>query len=171
MVQFASMASAQVEEHLAEYLSGRVAPWESWTTADEIRGAFTAWERTLVEELPAIEADPDRFAKAMMLSLEALHLLWKALNYYAAQLRSEDTFALPSDEVASLNEWQKDVTPWWDEYTHLLGEIPMTTAVDVAATDAVVMRIAELLQRWALGVGFDYHDTPRGGWFQITRWT
>lgn len=105
----------------------------------------------------------------MLTTLTALHVLWKVLTYLAAELRDGDTFAPVPDEIASLSDWQNEASAWWDEYTALLVQIPMSIPVDIAATDEVVDKIAQLLQRWAKGTGIDHHDTEAGPWFQMTR--
>jgi hypothetical protein len=169
MLQFVAMASEQVEEHLAEYLAGRVADLQEGTTTEQIRGAFEAWRRILAAELPAIpEDDPNYIDRSMRVSFEATHVLWKMLAYLAAELRSSDNFRPVSAEIRSLSEWKSTVEPWWPEYVSLLAKIPMSTDVDIESTDDVVKSIAELLQRWALGIGFDFHDTSEGAWFQVT---
>lgn len=167
---FMSMACYQVEEHLAEYTSNQVvrAPWS--TTAEQIVVSFTAWNSILSGRLPALsEDDPDYFSKAMMITLTALHDLWKALSYFAAELRSGNSFSVIPEEIAELTDWKNEVAPWWDDYISLLSQIPMSTPVDVARTDDVVEAIGLLLQRWAKGVGVHHHDTPEGPWFQMTR--
>jgi len=170
-LQFAAMASEQVEEHLAEYLSNRVAMSPVGTTADGVKAAFEALADTLGTQLPAISPDdPDYFRKGMMVSFEALHILWKSLAYLAAELRDGDTFEDVPGEISSLDEWRDHVAPWWEVYTRLLGAIPMSTDIDIPATDRVVRLIGALLQRWALGLGFDLHDTANGSWFRITIW-
>ncbi|MNY56906.1 hypothetical protein D3C86_1930340 [compost metagenome] len=106
----------------------------------------------------------------MRVSFEATHVLWKTLAYLAAELRVDDDFLPVHTEISSLPEWKSTVEPWWSEYISLLARIPMSTQVDIVSTDEVVKSIAELLQRWALGIGFDFHGTPEGAWFQITLW-
>lgn len=46
----------------------------------------------------------------------------------------------------------------------------MKVDVNIAATDRVVVQLAEHLQRWADDIGFDFHDTPQGGFFRIKLW-
>lgn len=55
----------------------------------------------------------------------------------------------------------------WDRYLELLGAIPMTGEVDIPDTDEVVREMAAHLQTWADELGFDFHDTPQGGFFRI----
>ena len=170
-LQFAAMASEQVEEHLAEYLANQVAVSPDGQTADAVRASFVAMQDTLAVQLPGIaEDDPDYFRKGMFVSFEALHILWKSLASLAAELRDGDTFAPVPADIASLDEWRDHVAPWWAVYTTLLGRIPMSTDIDIPATDRVVRLIGALLQRWALGLGFDFHDTADGAWFRITIW-
>ncbi|TFH69435.1 hypothetical protein [Cellulomonas sp. HD19AZ1] len=76
---------------------------------------------------------------------------------------------MPS-EIAALPGWRQHIEPWWDRYLELLDEIPMTVDVDMAATDEVVREMALHLQTWADELGFDFHDTPRGGFFRIKLW-
>lgn len=168
-LQFAAMASEQVEEHLAEYLANQVAISPVGGTAEGVRASFEALQKTLDAKLPAIPTDdPDYFRKAMTVSFEALHILWKSLAYLAAELRDGDAFSTVPAEIASLDEWRDHVAPWWEVYTTLLGRIPMSTDIDIPATDHVVRLIGVLLQRWALGLGFDFHDTANGAWFRVT---
>lgn len=170
--QFASMAGEQANEHLAEYLANQVSRGITGTqsTDDQVRATFVAWQETLVTKLPALEKlDSDYFQKGMWISLEALHILWKTLAYLAAEVRDGDTFGEVPDDIRSLNEWKRDVEPWWNGYVSLLAEIPMRVEQDVATTDDVVRRLGLYLQAWALSIGFDHHDTDEGGWFQITR--
>lgn len=170
LVQFVSMAAHQVEEHLAEYLANDRELTPAAMTVEQLSASFRAWEHTLAVELPAIpRTDPHYFHKGMLMTLNALHDLWKVLSYYAAELRGGDTFSNVPVEIADLPFWQEEVAPWWDEYTTLLAQIPMSIPVDVAATDQVVDEIARLLQRWAREIGVDHHDTPQGPWFQMTR--
>lgn len=170
LMQFMSMAGHQVEEHLAEYLSNQTtsAPWT--TTREQLSASFEAWNRTLSKKLPAISnIEPDYYQKGMMITLTALHDLWKVLSYYAAELRINDSFQSVPKDVAELVEWKEEVSSWWDEYTSLLSQIPMSTPVDIPATDEVMEKIGRLLQRWAKGIGVDYHDTAEGSWFQLKR--
>lgn len=172
-IQYIGMAAEQVEEHLAEYLANQVQRGITGTSSDgdQLRQAFAAWQDALATQLPAIpEDDPDYFYKGMWVSFNALHILWKALAYLAAEVRDGDEFAAVPADFAELPEWKQYVEPWWDTYTALLGEIPMDVNVDVAATDEVVKRLALFLQQWALGLGFDHHDTDEGAWFRITLW-
>lgn len=170
LAQFARMAGHQVEEHLAEYLANSSEMTPATMTVDQIRIAFEAWDRTLTDRLPAVSRfDPDYFQKTMLITLNALHDLWKVLSYYAAELRDGDAFSNVPAEITNLPYWQKEVAPWWDEYTSLLAQIPMSVPVDTEATDEVVDKIARLLQRWAKEIGVDHHDTPEGPWFQMTR--
>lgn len=76
----------------------------------------------------------------------------------------------PPNEITALLEWQQVVAPWWDDYTSPLAEIPMTVQQDISATNDVVKRLGLLLQRWALGIGFDLQDTDQGGFFRIMLW-
>lgn len=46
----------------------------------------------------------------------------------------------------------------------------MTVQQDISATNDVVKRLGLLLQRWALGIGFDLQDTDQGGFFRIMLW-
>lgn len=168
-LQFVAMAADQVEEHLAEYLSARVSPVA--TTSEMLKEAFDAWLETLHVQLPAIpEGDPDYFSKGMAVTFSALQILWKTLAYLAADLRQEEGFAPVPGEISRLDGWQQYVRPWWHQYVGLLSQIPMSTEVDIEATDEVVKRMGVHLQRWALEIGFDYHDTSDGGWFQINGW-
>lgn len=170
LVQFVSMAAHQVEEHLAEYLANRVELTPAVMTVEQLSASFRAWGQVLEEGIPAISrTDPNYFQKCMLMTLNALHDLWKVLSYYAAELRHDDSFSNVPAEIADLPFWQEEVAPWWGEYTALLAQIPMSIPVDVAATDQVVDDIARLLQRWASEIGVDHHDTPQGAWFQMTR--
>lgn len=170
MVQFVAMAGYQAEEHLAECISAQMVDVSQGMTAQQVKGAFDAWSRVLTSDLPAVpESDPDYFQKCMLITLNALHVLWKALTYLAAEVRRGDTFEPISREITLLEDWQKDVGPWWDEYTSLLTQIQMKVPVDIAATDDVVEQMARFLQRWAREIGIDYHDTPSGPWFRMAR--
>lgn len=169
-VQFVAMASEQIEEHLAEYLSNQVERPSAGTSRGQVVNAFDAFDATLAKELPAVaEDDPDYFLKGMMVTFEALHILWKSLAYLAAELRSGDAFAEVPEEIGSLEVWDRDVAPFWQRYTELLAKIPMSTDIDIDATDRVVVELASWLQEWALRIGFDHHDTDQGGFFQILR--
>ena len=170
-VQFVAMASEQIEEHLAEYLSNQVVRSKDGTTANEVVAAFEAFQRTIEVELPAIpEDDPDYFNKGMMVTFEALHILWKALVYLAAEVRVGNDFESVPAEIDVLKIWSKSVAPWWREYTSLLGRIPMSIEIDITSTDAVVVEMGRFLQRWAYDLGFDFHDKGDGGYFRIMIW-
>lgn len=169
-LQFAAMAGEQVEEHLAEYLAGLVVPPDGSTVGD-LDAAIAAWKETMEVSLPALDpGEPDYFDNGMRVTFEALHILWKVLAYLAAELRSGDSFAPPPADMANSDGWKEYVGPWWAEYVRLLGLIPMSTAVDVPSTDLVVKQLATHLQAWAYDLGFDFHDTPQGGWFRIMIW-
>lgn len=175
-LQFVAMAADQAEEHLAEYLANQVqfgTNGSGGSTADQVKAAFDAWQSKVEVELPAVpEDDPDYFFKGMVISFEALHILWKTLAYFASELRDGNNFKPVPDEIAALPEWEEEVAPWWNEYTALLAEIPMTVEQDIAATDKVVKRLGLLLQEWAEGVGFEFHnDDSGGGFFRVTRWS
>jgi hypothetical protein len=171
-LQYMGMAGEQAEEYLAEYLSSQVVPSSPQATADQVTASFEAFEKTLNEKLPAIgETDPDRYRKAMEVTFEALHIFWKALAYMAAELRQPDgTFAAVPEGVAGLSVWTSSVAPWWEEYTTLLGRIPMSVDPDIEVVEGAVVEIAAQLQRWAYGIGFDFHDTDDGGYFRIMLW-
>lgn len=170
-MNFISMASEQIEEHLAEYLGSQITGHEVEQSASNVEASIEAWQNTLATELPAIpRSDPDYFQRGMLVTFNALHILWKTLAYLAAALRAEDGFrAVPSD-IAALPGWGEAIEPWWDRYLELLKEIPMTVEVNIAATDEVVREMAVHLQTWADELGFDFHDTPQGGFFRIKLW-
>lgn len=174
-LNFVSMAGEQIEEHLAEYLANQVqfgTTGQGGSSVDQVKETFDAWQDTLAVQLPAIpEDDPDYFQKGMFVTFNALHILWKTLAYLAAEIRDGDDFRPVPDEIVTLPEWRQVVAPWWGDYTALLAEVPMTMEQDIPATDEVVKRMGLLLQRWALGVGFDFHDDEQGGgFFRITLW-
>lgn len=170
-MNFVSMASEQIEEHLAEYLGSQATGREVAQSASNVAASIEAWQRTLATELPAIpDYDPDYFQRGMLVTFNALHILWKSLAYLAAALRTEDGFRPVPDDIAALRGWREHIEPWWDRYVKLLGEIPMTVEVDIAATDEVVRAMALHLQTWADELGFDFHDTPQGGFFRIKLW-
>lgn len=170
-MNFVSMASEQIEEHLAEYLGSQVTGREVAQSASNVEASIEAWQHTLETELPAIpEDDPDYFQRGMLVTFNALHILWKTLAYLAAALRTEDGFRPVPDEIAVLPAWGEHIAPWWDRYLELLGEIPMTVDVDIPATDEVVREMGLHLQTWADELGFDFHDTPQGGFFRIKIW-
>lgn len=170
-MNFISMASEQIEEHMAEYLGSQVTGREIEQSASNVKASIEAWQETLATELPAIpEDDPHYFQRGMLVTFNALHILWKTLAYLAAALRTEDSFRPVPSDIASLPGWRQHIAPWWDRYVELLGEIPMTVEVDIAATDEVVREMGLHLQTWADELGFDFHDTPQGGFFRIKLW-
>lgn len=101
----------------------------------------------------------------------ALHTLWISLAYLAASLWDGDDFDEAPGDIANLPGWRQFVAPWWDRYTGLLGHIPMSIDIDIAATDEVVRDLAEHLQIWSDEMGFDFHDVDGGGaFFRIKIW-
>ena len=170
MTQFVAMAGEQVEEHLAEQISSSSSSRKNWVDAASINSALAAFDNALTTQLPAIPQDAeDYFAQSMRVTFSAFHVLWKALAFLAAELRRNDTFEDVPDEVATLSSWKSSVEPYWTEYLKILSDVPMVMDVDIQKTDVVVKKLAEYLQQWSLGLGFDYHDTPDGqGFFQIT---
>lgn len=106
----------------------------------------------------------------MIISFEALHILWKSLAYLAAALRTDDGFDAVPSEIANLLEWQEFIAPWWPKHLELLSRVPMTTELDIQKTDEVVHEMALFLQSWANDIGFDFHDTERGAYFRIKIW-
>lgn len=171
MMNFVSMASEQIEEHLAEYLSSQVSGRALAQNADGVSASVEAWQNTLSIRLPAIPEDADDyFQRGMLVTFEALHVLWKTLAYMAAALRQVDTFDPVPNEIANLPAWRKFIEPWWDQYVELLGLIPMSLSIDIEVTDEVVRALAVHLQQWANDIGFDFHDTPKGGFFRIKIW-
>lgn len=171
-LQYTAMAGEQAEEYLAECLSSLVVPSSPQATAEQVTASFEAFEKSLNEKLPAVDkADPESFQKGMEITFEALHIFWKALAYMAAELRHEDgTFALVPQEVTDLAVWKGSVASWWGEYTALLGRIPMSVDPNIAVVEQTVVELAALLQRWAYGLGFDFHDEGDGGYFRILLW-
>lgn len=170
-MNFVSMASEQIEEHLAEYLGPQVTGREVEQSASNVEAAIEAGRETLATELPAIpEGDPDYFQRGMLVTFNALHVLWKTLAYLAAALRTEEGFRPVPSEIAVLPGWRQHIEPWWDRYVELLGDIPMTVEVDIAATDEVVRETGLHLQTWADDLGIDFRDTPQGGFFRIKLW-
>lgn len=172
MQNFLSMAGKQMEEHLAEFLGSKTTGRKLGQTADQVEASIKAWQETLAKELPAIpESAPDYYQQGMSISFEALHILWKSLAYLAAALRTNDgEFDPVPSEITDLPEWQKLIAPWWQEHLELLKRIPMTVDLNVEATDKVVNDMGFFLQRWADGIGFDFHDTDDGPYFRIKIW-
>ena len=167
--QYVAMAGEQVEEHLAEFLANQVARRASCATAEVMRDAFDAWLTALRVDIPALpEDDPEYYQKGWLITFSALHILWKLLAYVAAELRDGDDFRPVPAEVSVIEEWSRYIAPWWEAHLRLLATIPMTVEVDVAATDRVVLEMGAHLQRWALGLGFDFHDLDDGAWFSST---
>lgn len=112
---FISMASEQIEEHLAEYLGSQVTGRELEQSASNVEASVDAWQNTLAAELPAIpERDPDYFQRGMLVTFNALHILWKTLAYLAAALRTQDGFRPVPSEIAALSGWRENIQPWWD---------------------------------------------------------
>lgn len=170
-LNFVSMASEQIEEHLAEYLAALVTGREVAQSASDVQASIHAWQRTLETELPAIpKNDPDYFQRGMLVTFNALHVLWKTLAYLAAALRTDDGFRPVPPNITALHGWSQYIEPWWDRYLELLGDIPMSVEIDITATDEVVRKMGVHLQEWADGLGFDFHDTPQGGFFRIKLW-
>jgi hypothetical protein len=172
MKNFVSMASEQIEEHLAEFIGSKTTGRKLKQTAGQVDAMIKTWQRTLSTELPAIpESSPDYFQQGMIVTFEALHILWKSLAYLAAALRTEDdSFGSVPPEIANLSEWQEFIAPWWPKYLELLKKIPMTVEVNIQATDEIVHEMAILLQSWANDIGFDFHDTEQDAYFRIKIW-
>lgn len=171
MQNFLSMAGKQIEEHLAEFLGSKTTGRKVEQTAEQVEASIKAWQETITTELPAIpESAPDYFHQGMMVSFEALHILWKSLAYLAAALRTEDEFDTVPSEIANLPGWQEYIAPWWSKHLELLGRIPMTIEQDIQKTDEVVREMALFLQSWADGIGFDFHDTEQNAYFRIKIW-
>lgn len=146
-MNFISMASEQIEEHLAEYLGSRVTGRELAQSASDVEASIDAWQRTLETELAAIpEDDPEYFQRGMLVTFNALHVLWRTLAYLAAALRTDDGFRPVPEDIAALHGWSQYIQPWWDRYLDLLGHIPMSVTVDIPATDEVVRDMGVLLQ-------------------------
>lgn len=160
---FVAMASEQIEEHLAEYLSSRATGSRIDRTSEDVSASIDAWQETLATRLPAIpEDDPDYIAKGIHVTFGALHILWISLAYLAASLRQNDEFGSIPADIAGLRGWREFVAPWWERYVDLLGKIPMSIDVDIVATDMVVRELARHLQTWADDMGFDFHDVDGG---------
>jgi hypothetical protein len=169
---FVSMASEQIEEHLAEYLGSKATGCRVDPTSGDVSSAIDAWRDTLAKKLPAIPGDdPAYIEKGIRVTFGALHVLWILLAYLAGSLRNGDGFDSVPDDIARLPGWRKYVAPWWDRYVLLLGQIPMSIDVDIAATDEVVRELADHLKLWADEMGFDFHDVDGGGgFFRIKIW-
>lgn len=168
MYNFISMASEQIEEHLAEYIGSKVTKHKIKQTADQVNASINTWQETLSIKLPAIsQTSPDYFERGMLTTFEALHILWKSLAYLAAALRTDDKFNQTPSEITDLPKWKEYIGPWWPHYLELLSKIPMTIEVDIPATDKVVYELALYLQRWADDIGFDFHDSEQGAYFRI----
>jgi len=171
MQNFLSMAGKQIEEHLAEVLGSKTTGRKLEQTAEQVEASIKAWQETIATKLPAIpESSPDYFQQGMMVSFEALHILWKSLAYLAAALRTEDGFDTAPSEITNIAGWQEFIAPWWPKHLELLGQIPMTVELDVRTTDKIVHEMALFLQDWANGIGFDFHDTDQGAFFRIKIW-
>jgi hypothetical protein len=172
MQNFVSMASEQIEEHLAEFLGSKTTSRKLEQTSGQVDATIEAWQKTISTELPAIpESSPDYFQRGMLVTFEALHILWKSLAYLAAALRTEeDIFGSVPLEITNLSGWQEFIAIWWPKYLELFGRIPMTVNVDIQATDEVVQEMALFLQGWANDIGFDFHDTDQGAYFRIKIW-
>jgi hypothetical protein len=171
LLQFIAMAGEQMEEYLAEAIANSSEDPCMTTGRAEVESTFAAWVETISSKLPAIDRqDPDYFRKGMQVSFEALHILWKTLAYLAAELRTAEGFREVPREITRLPQWRKVVDPWWRDYTQLLSRLPLSVNLDPEATDRLTKEMGQLLQDWALDIGFDYHDTDRGPWFRITLW-
>lgn len=169
---FVSMASEQIEEHLAEYLGSKATGRRVDRTSGDVSSSIDAWHETLATKLPAIPVgDPTYIEKSIRVTFGALHVLWISLAYLAASLRDGDDFDSVPDGIAELPGWRQFVAPWWDRFVYLLGQIPMSIDVDITATDEVVRELADHLKSWADEMGFDFHDVDGGGaFFRIKIW-
>ncbi len=169
---YVAMASEQVEEHLAEYLSSQATGRRVDRSSGDVEASIDAWQDTLARELPAIpENDPAYIERGIRVTFGALHTLWISLAYLAASLRRDDDFDPVPVDIAGLPGWRQFAAPWWDRYIDLLGRIPMSIDVDIAATDEIVRELAEHLQTWSYEMGFDFHDVEGGGaFFRIMIW-
>lgn len=171
MANFVSMASEQAEEHLAEFLGAQATGRRLVQTAEQVDATMRAWQDTLATKLPAVDPDgPRYFERGMLITFEALHIVWKSLAYLAAALRIDDGYEMVPAEVVALPAWQQYVATWWPRYIELLHEIPMTAELDIPAMDEVIRKLAQHLQAWADDIGFDFHDTSNGGYFRIKLW-
>jgi hypothetical protein len=103
----------------------------------------------------------------MLITFNSLHILWKTLAYLAAALRHGDRIDEVPNKIAQLAEWNEYIEPWWNRYVELLLQVPMSLEVDIPATDEIVRELARHLQEWADDLGFDFHDTPQGGFFRV----
>jgi hypothetical protein len=169
MTDFVAMAGEQIEEHLAEQISSSISARKNWTDPKDMSSALTAFDDALTTQLPAIPQDANYFAQGMHVTFSAYNVLWKALAFLAAELRTGDVFSDVPNTITALSLWKNSVEPYWAGYLNIIGEVPMTMDVDVQKTDMIVKRLAEYLQQWSMDQGFDYHDTPDGqGYFQIT---
>lgn len=159
MTQFMAMAGDQVEEHLAEQISSSSSSRKNWVDSDSIGSALAAFDDALTTQLPAIPQDAeDYFTQVILITFNTFSILWKKLAFLAAELRRNDTFDVVPDEIATLSSWKSLVEPYWTEYLKILSDVPMVMDVDIQKTDVVVKELAEHLQQWSLGLGFDYHD-------------
>lgn len=74
-------------------------------------------------------------------------------------------------KIADLPGSREFVAPWWDECLRLLGQIPLSPDVDMAAAEEAVMELSRHLQIWADEMGFEFHDVLSGGrFFRVKIW-
>jgi len=169
-LQFVAMAGEQLKEHVAETISGAKYP-PAGISMKTLASTFDAFWREVSSGLKALpEGDPNRYGDAAYLCLNALHVVWKVLAYYAAEFRANDEITALPRELENDPGWRAMVGDWWPRYTTLLLRVPATVEVDISATDAVVLELAGLLQDWARSLGFDAEDRAEGGYFSTRHW-
>jgi hypothetical protein len=161
MSYFTAVAGDLVEEFLAECISNKVQFTVTPTSTDSVVDSCRALYERVSGDMHSLDRLP--------LALEALKDYWITLSYYAAELKTDLGFAPVSQDIANSFVWQRTVKFWWDDFTGLLSEVPITTTINIELSDDVIKRLGKLLQQWAFGLGFDYHndDSGRGPWFSF----
>ena len=165
---FLKLAGDLAEEYLAELMSVSRGEKKRWADKGSISDALSSMENTLLSKLAVIPEDSENYYGLLMTTtFNTFYILWKALAFLAVELVDDDISKPVLEELSGLRGWRDYVAPGWERYFEILRGIRSELEIDIDETDEIVKDLASHLQKWALQLGFDFHDTPDGhGWFQ-----
>lgn len=168
-LNFLTAADQVIEEYRAECVASEIVGSSGWN-GDDLVASINAW-LTALRRIATVEyqshLDVDRFSYDI---LQQTHTFWKLLAYVVAE-QSASGQELPA-AVAEDDLWALMVEPFWEDFKAILATVPTAEQrTPRNELDAFASRLADLLQRWLSGLGFDFVDRPGGAAFHVTDWT
>lgn len=151
---------------LAEYRAELAVPRSLWEESDWDFPADSL--KALQDGLRACEdsycLSGDLDALSQKVYQQALHL-WKRFAYLAAARRIAEISTPPDASTKRL--WASMGSEHWGPFEDLLGQVASAqTRVPQIELEHTADKLADLLQKWLVSLGYRWQDTARGAWFE-----